>query len=51
MTEVQGHSTVYLVPELADELLVAGQDIGTVLDETAEGPQPQWRLAVFFDDV
>ena len=41
----------YLVAQLRDELLVAGQHVGTILDETAEGPKTQWRLAVLLDDV
>lgn len=41
----------HLILELRDELLVAWEDVGAILDEAAEGPQPQGRLAVLLDDV
>lgn len=41
----------HLVAQLRDKLLVARQDVRAVLDETAEGPEPEWRLAVLLDDV
>lgn len=41
----------HLILKLRDELLVAREDVGAILDETAEGPQPQGRLAVLLDDV
>ena len=43
--------SAYLVPQLADELLIARKRVRTVLDEAAEGPEPQRRLAVLLDDV
>ena len=41
----------HLVAELRDELLVAREDVRTVLDEERQGPEAQWRLAVLLDDV
>ena len=41
----------HLVAQLRDELLVAGQDVRAVLDEAAEGPEAERRLAVLLDDV
>ena len=44
-------NTAHLILELRDELLVTRQDIRAVLDEAAEGPQPESGLAVLLDDV
>ena len=45
------HAEAHLIAQLPDKLLVARQRVRTVLDEAAEGPEPQRRLAVLLDDV
>ena len=39
------HGETHLIPQLRDELLVTGEDVRAILDETTEGPEAQWRLA------
>lgn len=50
-SEIAKNKKAYFIFELRDELLVTWQDVGAVLDQTAQCPQPQRRFAVFFHDV
>jgi hypothetical protein len=42
---------IYLILQRRDELLVAGQPVRAILDEHAQCPELERRLAVLFDNV
>lgn len=42
---------IYLILQRRDELLVTGQPIRAILDEHAQCPELERRLAVLFDNV
>ena len=51
LPELSKGTNTYFIFQLRDELLVAGQDVRTVLNQAAQRPQPQSRLSIFLHDI
>ena len=50
VSNVMEENTDFIL-QLRYELLVAWQHVGAVLDQAAQGPQPQRRFAILFNNV